>query len=127
MTIAKVGDLIPKSGIYTEPGVVIEKKDNGTVTVDTDPMAINKYHRYSNTTGLSEEEKVKFNSILDEIYKNDDQITKINEIQKEIDVLKTDHRNKNIVLYLRNQQAGLIREVKQLPQFYNQEEGLLKF
>ena len=72
--MAQIGDLVPKSGIYTEPGVIIKKKEDGTVVVDTEPMSINKYHRYGNTTGLSEQEKTKFNTLLDEIYSKEDDV-----------------------------------------------------
>ena len=54
MARVNVGDMINKAGIYTNPGVVTEKKEDGTIEVDTDPMALNKYHRYMNTTGLTE-------------------------------------------------------------------------
>ena len=124
--MAHIGDYIPKSGMYTEPGVVVEKKSNGNVVIDTEPMTVHKYHRYTNTTGLSEDEKNKFNMILDQIYQNEDDIVKLNEIQKEIDTLKTDPANKNIVQYLRNQQASLIRQSRQLPQTYTWDESQLK-
>ena len=124
--MANIGDLVPKSGIYTEPGVVVEKKDDGNVVIDTDPMTINKYHRYTNTTGLSETEKADFNSILDQIYTKDNDVERINDIQTEIDRLKTDPTSKNIVQYLRNQQAHLIRTARQLPQTYQWDEAMLK-
>ena len=66
--MVQIGDLVPKSGIYTNPGVIVEKKNDGSVVIDTDPMAINKFHRYANTTGLTAEEKVTFNDLLDQIY-----------------------------------------------------------
>jgi hypothetical protein len=116
----QVGDLVPKSGIYTNPGIITDRKEDGTVSVDTDPMAINKYHRYTNTTGLSEPEKTKFNGILDEIYQaRDSDVDKINDIQVEIDKLKTDPANRNVVQYLRNQQSFLIRKAQGLPRTYN--------
>ncbi len=124
--MAKIGDIVPKSGMYTEPGVIVEKKDDGTVVVDTEPMSINKYHRYINTTGLSLEEKNKFNQILDKIYTKEDDLAKLNDIQGEIDQLKKDPRNKNIVQYLRNQQAILIRSAKQLPRMYLTDEQSVK-
>jgi len=124
--MTNIGDMVPKSGIYTEPGVVVEKKDDGTVLVDTDPLAINKFHRYTNTTGLSEQEKLKFNDILDEIYKKDDDVEKINDIQLEIDKLKADPSNRNIVQYLRNQQSVLIRQARELPRTYNTDEGSIR-
>lgn len=117
--MAKIGDLVPKSGMYTNPGVITDKKDDGTVTVDTEPLSVSKFHRYSNTTGLSLEEKNKFNTILDRIYQKADNVEKLNDIQKEIDELKIDPRNRNIVQYLRNQQAVLIRKARELPRFYN--------
>ena len=124
--MAQIGDLVLKSGLYTEPGVVTQKKDDGSVVIDTEPMTINKFHRYSNTTGLTEKEKTRFNAILDEIYQKEDDVEKLNDIQKEIDVLKVDPLNKNIVQYLRNQQAVLIRQAKKLPRTYNWDEAQLK-
>ena len=52
--MAQIGDLVSKAGIYTNPGVIVEKKEDGTVVVDTEPMEVNKYHRYTNTTGLND-------------------------------------------------------------------------
>jgi hypothetical protein len=124
--MAEIGDLVPKSGIYTEPGVVIEKKEDGTVVIDTEPLAINKFHRYANTTGLTIEEKARFNSILDQIYSKENDVERINDIQKEIDMLKVDPASKNIVQYLRNQQAHLIRETRSLPKVYQWDESQLK-
>jgi len=124
--MANIGDLVLKSGLYTEPGVVVEKKEDGSVVVDTEPLTINKYHRYSNTSGLTESEKNRFNQILDEIYTKENDVEKLNDIQKEIDVLKVDPLNKNIVQYLRNQQAVLIRQAKKLPRYYNWDEAQLK-
>lgn len=117
--MSNIGDMVHKAGIYTNPGVVVEKKDDGTVVVDTEPMTIHKYHRYTNTSGLTEEEKNTFNQILDEIYKKEDDVEKINDIQQNIDKLKVDPNNSNVVQYLRNQQAHLIRQAKQLPRTYN--------
>ncbi len=124
--MSEIGDLVPKAGIYTEPGVVIGKKEDGTVEVDTEPMTINKFHKYSNTTGLTESEKSIFNQILDQIYLKEDDVEKINDIQIELDKLKQDPRNRNIVQYLRNQQAHLIRQAKQLPRTYNWDEIKLR-
>ena len=123
--MAKIGDLIPKSGMYTNPGVVTEKHEDGTVTIDTEPLSISKFHRYSNTTGLSEEEKMSFNSVLDTIYAKDSPMDRLNDIQVTIDDLKKDPRNRNIVQYLRNQQAVMIRETRQLPRVYAQDEAML--
>ncbi|NBQ52974.1 MAG: hypothetical protein EBU49_05270 [Proteobacteria bacterium] len=120
--MAQIGDLVPKAGIYSQPGVVVEKKPDGSVTVDTDPMTVNKFHRYANTSGLNEGEKATFNSILDQIYKKNDDVEKINDIQGEIDKLKSDPGNQNIVQYLRNQQSYLVRQAKTLPRMYNWDE-----
>ena len=124
--MAEIGDLVPRSGIYTEPGVVTKKNNDGTVTIDTEPMAINKFHRYTNTTGLSDVEKEQFNKILDEIYTKENDVERIDDIQNEIDKLKQDPEKRNIVQYLRNQQATLIRESKNLPRFYSHDEVQLK-
>lgn len=124
--MSKIGDLVQKAGIYTNPGVVVEKRDDGTVVVDTEPMTINKYHRYTNTTGLTESEKLKFNEILDSIYQKENDVEKINDIQKNIDNLQTDPLNSRLVQYLRNQQAHLIRKAKELPRNYTYDENKLR-
>ena len=116
--MSKIGDLIPKTGIYTNPGVITQKKDDGTVKIDTDPMSVNKYHRYTNTTGLSEGEKNRFNKILDDIYEDDDDVARIDKIQNEIDELRKDPKNEKVVQYLKNQQSHLIRESRKLPNSY---------
>jgi len=121
--MANIGDLVPKAGIYTEQGVVSEKRPDGTVVVDTEPMQVNRYHRHTNTTGLTEDEKNQFNTILDQIYSKSDDVEKINDIQTEIDRLKLDPANRNVVQYLRNQQTHLIREAKQLPRTYTWDEA----
>jgi hypothetical protein len=120
--MAQIGDLVPKSGVYTEPGVVVEKKEDGNVVIDTEPMMINKYHRYTNTTGLTEQEKSQFNQILDQIYAKQDDTERINDIQTEIDRLRMDPKSRNIVQYLRNQQSFLIRQSRKLPQSYQTDE-----
>lgn len=124
--MAHVGDLVPKAGIYTKPGVITEKRDDGTVEIDTEPLSVHKYHRYTNTTGLTHDEKEVFNGILDEIYQENDDVEKINLIQQEIDQMKVDPANKNVVQYLRNQQAHLIRQVRELPRTYNWDTAALR-
>ena len=116
--MAEIGDLVGKAGIYTNQGVVVKKQTDGTVVIDTEPMVVHKYHRYTNTTGLTEREKVKFNDILDQIYQKENDVEKINDIQINIDKLKVDPKNVKIVQYLRNQQAHLIRQAKQLPRSF---------
>lgn len=124
--MAQIGDLVPKAGVNTEPGVVVAKQENGTIQIDTEPLTISKYHRYTNTTGLTEEEKNKFNGILDQIYQNGDDVEKINQLQSTIDSLKIDPNNQKVVQYLRNQQAFLIREAKRLPRYYNMDENKVR-
>lgn len=116
--MTNIGDMVPKAGIYTNPGVVVEKKRDGTIVVDTEPLEINKYHRYTNTTGLTEDEKKTFNNILDQIYVKENDVEKIEDIQKSIDRLQLDPKHSNVVQYLRNQQAHLVRQAKELPRTY---------
>lgn len=123
--MVKIGDLVPKSGMYTNPGVIVEKRDDGSVVIDTEPMTVHKYHRYSNTSGLDEAEKNKYNEILDAIYAKTDGLERLNDIQTAIDDLKLDPDNRNIVQYLRNQQAILIRQNRKLPRQYVWDEGAL--
>lgn len=121
-----IGDIVSRSGNYTEPGIVAEKRMDGTVIVDTDPMSVSRYHKYTNTTGLSEEEKTQFNGILDQIYQKTNDIERINDIQTEIDKLRMNPSNQNVVRYLRNQQAFLIREARGLPRMYQTDDRFVK-
>ena len=121
-----IGDIVSRSGNYTEPGVVVERRVDGTVLVDTEPTTVSQYHRYTNTTGLSEEEKTQFNGILDQIYQKPNDIERINDIQNEIDKLRMNPNNQNVVRYLRNQQAFLIREARGLPRMYQADERFVK-
>ncbi len=121
-----VGDYVAKAGIYTNPGVVTKRNDDGTVEVDTEPMTIYKFHRHANTTGLTEKEKAAFNQILDNVYVKENDVEKINDIQLQIDELKKDPTNKNIVQYLRNQQSHLVRKAKELPRQYVWDEDKIK-
>ena len=123
--MANIGDLVGSAGIYTNQGVIVEKKDDGTVKIDTEPMTVNKYHRFTNTTGLSLREKEVFNDILNEIYKKEDDVEKINDIQLSVDKLQVDPKNHKVVQYLRNQQAHLIRKAKKLPRTYQYDEAKL--
>jgi hypothetical protein len=120
--MVKIGDMVPKAGIYTKPGVVTQKSENGMVTIDTDPLAINQYHRHSNTTGLNETDKLKFNEILDRIYQFPDDAGRVTGIQEEIEKLETNPENKGIVQYLRNQQMMLIRRSGSTPRTYQWDE-----
>ncbi len=121
-----IGDIVSRSGNYTEPGVVVERRVDGTVLVDTEPNTVSQYHRYTNTTGLSEEEKNQFNGILDQIYQKNNDIERINDIQNEIDKLRMNPDSQNVVRYLRNQQAFLIREARGLPRMYQTDDRHVK-
>ena len=123
----QVGDYVSKAGIYTKPGVIVEKREDGTVQLDTDPETIQKYHRHTNTTGLTPEEKDRFNGIMDQIMANGTYGERINELQSTIDSLKSDSGNKRVVNTLRNEQAALIRLSRELPRVYNYELDKLRY
>lgn len=123
----QVGDYISKAGIYTKPGVVIEKKDDGTLVIDTDKEAINKYHRHSNTNGLSLEDKEKFNNIMDDVMKIEKNGERINQLQMSIDDVKKEPNSKKLVDSLRNEQSQLIRLSRELPRVYNFDERDLRY
>jgi hypothetical protein len=122
----QLGDLISKAGIYTKPGVVVEKGEDGALTIDTDPEQIKKYHRHSNTTGLTPEEKEKFNGIMDEVISAQSNLDRINQLQTQIDTLKTEPANKKVVESLRNEQSQLIRIARELPTVYNFEADKIR-
>lgn len=114
----QIGDFVPRAGIYTKPGVVTESKANGDVVVDTDPAMINKYHRHAITTGLSPEDKDKFNAIMDDVMSMKTNDERLNNLQSTIDSLKNDPNNKKVAGALHNEQAVLIRLSRELPKVY---------
>ncbi|MFZ9521059.1 MAG: hypothetical protein ACO3A4_11345 [Silvanigrellaceae bacterium] len=115
----QVGDYVPKAGIYTKPGVVVDKKEDGTVVIDTDPKQIERYHKYANTSGLTPEEKLRFNSIMDEVMEAADDAERINRLQEKIDLVRTEPNGKRVFDTLVNQQSTLIRFAKELPKVYS--------
>ena len=114
----EIGDLVPRAGIYTKPGIVVEKKPDGNVVIDTDPVKIEHYHRYAITTGLTQDEKEQFNSIMDEIMAMKDAGDQLNSLQSIIDDLKNDPANAKVTRALHNEQAVLIRRSQELPRVY---------
>ncbi len=114
----KIGDLVSKAGIYTKKGVVTAKKEDGSVTIDTRDQIVDKYHRHTNTSGLSEGDKNRFNEIIDDI-QSLSSVEKIEHLQSKIDELKKKSENRPLVQYLRNQQAYLVSKSRQLPRTYN--------
>ncbi len=115
----QLGDYVPKVGIYTNPGIVAEKKEDGTVVIDTNKDSIKQYHRHSITTGLTPKEKEMFNDIMDDVMSMGENSERITELQKRIDSLKSNPQNKKVSDFLRNEQAQLIRWSKDLPRIYN--------
>lgn len=117
----KIGDYVPKSGIYTKPGVIVAKNEDGSVVVDTAPEVVEQYHRYANTSGLTVEEKAQFNAIMDAVTDLNEPIAQLEMIDKKIAELRTDpQKNKEVMQALRNQQAKLIRKSGDLPRLYNE-------
>jgi hypothetical protein len=114
----EIGDFVPRAGIYTQPGVVTEMKENGEVLVDTNPISIAKYHRHAITTGLTPEDKDKFNKIMDDVMTMKTNDERMNSLQKTIDTLKEDPSNRKVANALHNQQAILIRKSQELPKVY---------
>lgn len=114
----QIGDYVAKAGIYTRPGVVVAKTEEGTLSIDTDPTKIAEFHRHTNTTGLTPEEKERFNSIMDEIMSNEENSERINRLQEAIDTLAQEQGNAKVVQTLRNEQAQLIRYSRELPRVY---------
>jgi hypothetical protein len=117
----KIGDYVAKSGIYTNPGVVVEKKEDGTVVVDTDKETVNQFHRYANTSGLSVEQKAQFNAIMDEISRTEDPVGRLELIDAKIAELRQDPSNRDVMQALRNQQSKLIRKSGELPRLYSEQ------
>jgi hypothetical protein len=115
----QIGDMVNKAGIFTKPGVVIEKKEDGTVVIDTNEDQIKRFHRHSNTTGLSMEDKEKFNSIMDEIMRGESNSMRIDQLQETVDTMRNDPTSVKLSQALKNEQAQLIRISKELPRVYN--------
>lgn len=122
----QIGDYVPKVGIYTNPGVVKEKKDDGTVIIDTDKDMIKKFHRHSITTGLTPDEKDRFNNIMDDVMSLKQNTERILVLQEKIDKMRNDPKEKKVSDFLRNEQAQLIRWSRELPKVYDAQPEKLR-
>lgn len=114
----QIGDYVSKVGIYTNPGVVEDKNEDGTIIVNTDKEEIQRYHRHSITTGLTPDEKDIFNDIMDGVMDIEANSDRIIELQGIIDEMRGDPELKSVSDRLRNEQAQLIRLSRELPQIY---------
>jgi hypothetical protein len=121
----QTGDLVNKAGIYTKPGVVVEKKEDGTVVIDTSDEQVRRFHRHSNTSGLTLEDKEKFNGIMDGIMEGENNVDRINALQMKLDELRIDPNSQRIAQALRNEQAQLIRLSRELPRVYQYDSNKL--
>jgi hypothetical protein len=122
----QIGDYVSKVGIYTNPGVVKEKKPDGTIIIDTDKAAIKKFHRHSITSGLTPQEKDTFNNIMDQVMNLKDNRSRILSLQERIDKMRVDPKSKKVSDFLRNEQAQLIRWAKDLPKVYDTQPEKLR-
>jgi hypothetical protein len=121
----QIGDYVPKVGIYTNPGIVVEKREDGRIVIDTNKDNIQLYHRHSITNGLTLEEKEMFNSIMDGIMALERNADRILSLQGIIDDLRDDPSYKKVMDTLHNEQAQLIRISKELPRvFQTQPESI---
>jgi hypothetical protein len=115
-----VGDLVTQYGVNTKPGVVTDIADDGEVSIDTDIDLVEKYHKYANTSGLTLDDKVLFNAIMDDIA--DDQslspADKVSVLQMKIDDLSTDPDKRAVTNTLKGEQAIFIRTARALPRVY---------
>jgi hypothetical protein len=119
----QVGDMVNRAGIYTKPGVVTEKNNDGTVTIDTDSEAVSRFHKHSNTTGLTPEDKERFNDIMDDVMNISENPERVNELQSKIDELRLDAESKKLMQALKNEQSSLIRQAKALPRVFTYDAG----
>ena len=115
----QIGDYVSSCGIFTKPGVIIEKKDDGTLVIDTDPTVISEYKKYGDVTGLPPEQKAQFNDILDNVYSQDNAGEQVNLLETKINELRLDPTKADLVINLRGEQSKLIRESKALPRVYS--------
>jgi hypothetical protein len=119
----QVGDMVNRAGIYTKPGVVIEKNEDGTVTIDTDAETVGSFHRHANTTGLTPEDKDRFNGIMDDIMEMSENTERLNDLQAKIDELRLDPESKKLMQALKNEQSSLIRMSRELPRVFTYDSG----
>ena len=123
--MVQIGDLVQKTDTFSQAGVVVEKKGDGSLVVDSHPQKIEEYHKYLDTTGLTESEKIKFNDILDEVYEGSGRQELIQDLQDIMDDLRKNPENDNIIKYLKRQQIVLTRTVRATPRYFTLRESSL--
>lgn len=121
----RVGDAVFLS--QGMPAVTVGRDTNkGTVVLDRDQNAVRQSTRHGYINGIAPERREEFLGILDEVKKHEDPATRIDELQKRIEMLQEDPKNMQFVKYLESERNHMINVSGHTPRLYTTQEHKLR-
>lgn len=105
---------------------IVSKTDKqaDSYTLETDAAKLKKFHRHGFINGLSAEDKVTFNQILDDFKEDTDEPrVKIEGLKDKIEDLQTSEQNKKLAEYLQGELFHMMRKHDIHPKTYQIKAG----
>lgn len=111
---------------FGQPGVVSQRDSlKGTVTIETKGPQIDDVQKRGYINGLSEGERMRFNSVVDRVRTIEDPVKRVMELQRLIDGIKTDPTQATVVKYLESELAHTMISYKIKPREYVTDDTIL--
>jgi len=86
------------------PSVIVGRSEDGSqLNVQTKGDAVDATKRRGYINGLQEQDRVRFNEIIDAVRKEEDPVKRVEQMQVQIDELKADPNNFALVRYLESE------------------------
>ena len=107
------------------PGTIRKKEaEQGAITVETDPQAVQTEHRHGYLTGFTPNERASFTQIMDKVKDERDPKEKMRVLQNQIDTLETetDPQKRNLLRYLHSELFHIMDTYRIAPREYTKEE-----
>jgi hypothetical protein len=111
---------------FGQPGVVSQRDSSkGMVTIETKGPQIDDVQKRGYINGLSEGERMRFNSVVDRVRTIEDPVKRVMELQRTIDGIKADPTQATVVKYLESELAHTMISYKIKPREYVTDDTML--
>lgn len=115
-----IGDTVfDKKG---RPGTVVGRDDKAQLVVDKKEETYQQARRRGFVNGLKEEQRVKFNEIIDQVLAKEDVHDRIDQLNEKIDEMRTDPRNHVVTRYLEAEMLHMMNSEGIHPRTYKVQE-----
>ncbi len=115
-----IGDTVfDKKG---RPGTVIGRDEKAQLVVDQKDDAYQKARRRGFVNGLKDDQRVKFNEVIDQVLEKETTRERVDQLQEKIDELRTDPRNHAVTRYLEGEMLHMMNSEGLHPRSYKVQE-----